>query len=63
MDGVNGRLTIEAAQEEIRFLIVKYCVGIAIVEPFSFCKIKTILESKKQSWFISCSGKNTTKDI
>lgn len=36
----DGRLTIEAAQEEIHFLIVKYYVRNAIAEPSIFCKIK-----------------------
>jgi len=64
IDGVSGKHIIKEVQEEmIHFLIVKHYVGNVIVEPSSFCKINTILESKKQSWFISCSGKNTTKDI
>jgi len=63
MDGVSGKHIIKEVREEIHFLIVKYYVGNVIAEPSSFCKIKTILESKKQSWLISCSGKNTTKDI
>jgi len=33
-DEVNGKLTTEVAQEETPFLIVKYCVGIAIAELF-----------------------------